>query len=225
MILNSPMNPTGKLFKADELGFIADLLLRHDAWAICDEVYEHLVYGGERHLPLMTLPGMRERCIRIGSAGKSFSLTGWKVGYVVAAPELMAPIARAHQFITFTTPPALQLAVAEGLASGDGYYRDLIAGLSAKRDFLAERLEQCGLPTLACAGSYFLIADISGWGFPDDMEFCRWLISEAGVAAIPVSAFFADGPRQLARFCFAKLDETLAEAALRLELAFRRRFA
>lgn len=218
MILNSPMNPTGKLFEADDLAFIADLLERHDAVALCDEVYEHLTYGGKRHTPLMTLPGMRKRALRIGSAGKTFSVTGWKVGYVVGDADLLQPVIRAHQFMTFTTPPALQQAVAEGLAAGDDYYGTLVADLERRRDFLAEGLAGAGFEVLPCEGSYFLTADIRPLGFSDDAEFCRRLIAETGVAAIPVSAFYEqDPPRHFARFCFAKLDQTLAEAVRRLQ--------
>lgn len=217
LILNSPMNPTGKLFEEDDLAFIAALLERHDAVAICDEVYEHLTYGGKRHRPLMTLPGMRQRTLRIGSAGKTFSVTGWKVGYVVGDAALLQPVIRAHQFVTFTTPPALQQAVAEGLATGDDYYRTLVADLERRRDFLAGGLAEAGFAVLPCDGSYFLTADIRPLGFSDDAEFCRRLITETGVAAIPVSAFYEeDPPRHFARFCFAKLDATLEEAVRRL---------
>ena len=218
LILNSPMNPTGKLFEADDLAFIADLLERHDSVALCDEVYEHLTYGGKRHTPLMTLPGMRKRALRIGSAGKTFSVTGWKVGYVVGDAELLQPVIRAHQFMTFTTPPALQQAVAEGLATGGGYYRTLVGDLERRRDFLAAGLAGAGFEVLPCEGSYFLTADIRPLGFSGDAEFCRRLITETGVAAIPVSAFYEqDPPRHFARFCFAKLDETLEEAVRRLQ--------
>ena len=220
MILNSPMNPTGKLFDDEDLAFIADLLIHHDAVAICDEVYEHLSYGGRRHRPLMTLPGMRERAIRIRSAGKTFSVTGWKVGYVIGSSALLQPVIRAHQFMTFTTPPALQQAVAEGLGTADDYYRTLVADLERRRDFLAEGLTRAGFEVMPCYGSYFLIADIRPLGYTDDAEFCRRLITETGVAAIPVSAFYeSDPPRHYARFCFAKLDETLEEGVRRLQRA------
>jgi len=221
MILNSPMNPSGKLFDEAELSFIADLLIRHDAVAICDEVYEHLTYGGRRHRPVMTLPGMRKRALRIGSAGKTFSVTGWKVGYVVGDADLLKPVIRAHQFVTFTTPPALQRAVAEGLAVADSYYQALVTDLERRRDFLGAGLARVGLPVLPCDGSYFLSADIRPLGFADDAEFCRKLTIEAGVAAVPVSAFYEKNPpRHYARFCFAKLDETLEEAVRRLERFF-----
>ena len=221
MILNSPMNPAGRVFGEEDLRFIADLLIRHDAMAICDEVYEHLTYGSQRHIPLMTLPGMRQRCLRIGSAGKTFSVTGWKVGYVVGDADLLKAAIKAHQFITFTTPPALQRAVAEGLGTADAYYETLVSDLERRRDFLAAGLRRVGFEVLPCDGSYFLIADIRPMGFSDDADFCRRLTIEAGVAAVPVSAFFEnDAPRHYARFCFAKLDETLEEAVRRLERFF-----
>ncbi len=223
LLMNTPMNPTGKVFTADELAFIADLVLRHDAYAVCDEVYEHLVYGGKRHIPLMTLPGMRDRALRIGSAGKTFSLTSWKVGYVTASPELLQPVAKAHQYITFTTPTSLQLAVAEGLRSNDAYYRDLAKGLEARRDNFSAGLRSMGFDVLPCDGSYFVNVDIRSIGFNGtDAEFCRQITTEAGVAAVPVSAFYdADGVRTFARFCFAKQDSSLDEAIRRLTKYFK----
>ncbi len=137
ILLNTPMNPTSKVFTGAELAFIADLLVKHDAYAVCDEVYEHLTYDGWRHIPLMTLPGLRERCLRIGSAGKTFSLTGWKIGYITAPAPLALLAARAHQNLTFTTPPNLQRAVAVGLAKDDAYFAGLSSTLQAKRDRLA----------------------------------------------------------------------------------------
>lgn len=222
MVLNSPMNPVGKVFDVDELSFIAGLLARHDAYCICDEVYEHLVYDGRKHIPLVGLPGMRQRCLRIGSAGKTFSVTGWKVGYVTACAELLQPVAKAHQFITFTTPPNLQQAVAEGLASGDGYYQGLAADLAARRDKLSAGLAAIGFSVLPCAGSYFLTTDFRPLGFNgDDVAFCRHLTAEARVAAVPVSAFYQEADvRHYARFCFAKKDEALDEALRRLARHF-----
>ncbi len=225
MILNNPMNPTGKVLDEQDLGFIAGLLARHDAYCVCDEVYEHLVYDGRRHIPLMSLPGMRERCLRIGSAGKTFSVTGWKVGYVTACPALLQPVAKAHQFVTFTTPPGLQQAVAEGLAGGDEYYETLANDLQRRRDRLAAGLTSIGFEVLPCAGSYFLSADIRALGFDgDDVAFCRHITVNAGVAAVPVSSFFQNGDvRHYARFCFAKRDEALEEALARLGRYFARR--
>jgi aspartate/methionine/tyrosine aminotransferase len=224
LLMNSPMNPTGKVFTRDELSFIAELLVRHDAYAVCDEVYEHLVYDGMKHIPLITLPGMRDRAIRIGSAGKTFSLTSWKVGYVTAAPELLVPVIKAHQYVTFTTPTSLQQAVAEGLGSPDSYYEGLAKGLEARRDRMAEGLKRMGFAVLPCHGSYFLNADIRSVGFNgDDADFCRMLTTEARVAAVPVSAFYgADGMRHFARFCFAKKDEAIDQAIDRMARFFKR---
>ena len=218
LLLNNPQNPTGKVFSRDELEAIAALLERHDAYAVCDEVYEHIVFDGRRHVPLISLPGMRERCLRIGSAGKSFSLTGWKVGYVTAAAGLLTPVAKAHQFVTFTTPPHLQKAVAAGLRLGDDYFAGLASGLAAKRDRFAEGLRRLGLDVLPCEGTYFVNIDARALGLgEDDVEVAQRLTVEAGVASVPVSAFHAeDPPRHLIRFCFSKRDEVLDEALRRL---------
>ena len=222
ILLNSPMNPTGKVFTPDELGFIAGLVQRHDAYAICDEVYEHLVYDEARHVPLMTLPGMRERCLRIGSAGKTFSLTGWKVGYVTAAAPLAGIVAKAHQNLTFTTPPNLQRAVAVGLAQPDSYFAGLSADLAAKRDRLSAGLRGIGMEVLPAQGSYFVTADFRPLGFDgDDVAFCEHITVAAGVTAIPVSAFYVDEPpRHYARFAFCKRPEVLDEAVERLARHF-----
>lgn len=218
ILLNTPMNPTGKVFTAAELAFIADLLHKHDAYAVCDEVYEHLTYDGWRHIPLMTLPGMRERCLRIGSAGKTFSLTGWKVGYVTAPAALAAVVAKAHQNLTFTTPPNLQRAVAVGLAKDEAYFAGLSSGLAAKRDRLGAGLAVLGFGVLPAMGSYFITADFSSLGFAgDDVAFCTHITEVAGVTAIPVSAFYeGEAPRHYARFAFCKREEVLDEAVGRL---------
>jgi aspartate/methionine/tyrosine aminotransferase len=216
ILLNSPMNPTGKVFTADELGCIADLVLRHGSYAICDEVYEHLTFDGCRHIPLMTLPGMRARCMRVGSAGKTFSLTGWKVGYVTCDRSLAGNVAKAHQNLTFTTPPNLQRGVAVGLRKDDAYFRGLSTHLEAKRDRLARGLDALGFGVLPAQGSYFITADVRPVGFiGDDVAFCRRLTEEAKVTAIPVTAFYAseDPPRHYARFAFCK-NEAVLDAAL-----------
>jgi len=222
MVLNSPANPCGKVFDAEELAFIAELLIKHDCLAVCDEVYEHLTYDGRQHIPLMSLPGMRERCAKVGSAGKIFSLTGWKVGWVVAAPALLTPIIKAHQFLTFTTAPSLQAAVAWGLENATEYMANLPATLAARRDRLAKGLQEIGFTTLECGGSYFLSTDFRSLGFTgDDRDFCTHITEKAGVAAIPVSAFFeADAPTTYARFCFAKTDAAIDEALVRLKRHF-----
>jgi len=224
ILFNSPMNPCSKVFDADELRFIADLVLRHDAFAVVDEVYEHLVYDGRKHIPLLTLPGMRDRVVRIGSAGKTFSLTGWKVGYLTAAPSVLVPIIKAHQFITFTTPPNLQKAVAYGLEKDDTYFDGLAAGMEARRDRLAKGLAEVGFEVLHCAGTYFITTDFRPLGFNgDDVEFCKWLTTEAKVACVPVSAFYEGGGiSHFARFAFCKDEATIDEAIARLKRHFRR---
>jgi len=222
ILFNSPMNPTGKVFTAAELAFIADLLVRHDAYAICDEVYEHLTFDGWKHIPLMTLPGMRERCVRISSAGKTFSLTGWKIGYVSGPAALVQIVAKAHQNLTFTTPPNLQRAVAMGLAKGDDYFEQLGSDLAARRDRLSEGLARIGFGVLQTHGSYFVTADFTPLGFAgDDVAFCRHITEQAKVTAIPVSAFYeGDAPRQYARFAFCKRFDVLDEAISRLSKHF-----
>ena len=220
ILLNTPMNPTGKVFTRDELQLIADLVIKHDAYAVCDEVYEHLVFSGHTHIPLMTLAGMYERCVRIGSAGKTFSLTGWKIGYITGPEHLMTPIMKAHQFVTFTTAPATQTAIAYGLGKDDSYFLSLAASLEAKRDILARGLREAGFDVLPTDGTYFIGADFRPLGFNGtDEEFCRDITVKAKVAAIPLSAFFADpstAPRHLARFCFCKQDSILLESSKRL---------
>jgi N-succinyldiaminopimelate aminotransferase len=214
IVLNSPMNPIGKVFTPEELGFIAGLLQQHDAYAVCDEVYEHLVFDGARHLPLMALPGMRERCLRIGSAGKTFSLTGWKVGYISGPAALMGVVAKAHQNLTFTTAPNLQRAVAVGLAKDDAYFANVSGDLQAKRDRLVAGLEAAGFRTLPSGGSYFVLADYSALDPDgDDAAFCVRLVEQARVAAIPLSAFYVgEKPRHYVRFAFCKRVSVLDEA-------------
>ena len=222
ILLNTPMNPTGKVFDASDLAFIAGLVEAHDTYAICDEVYEHLTFDGCRHVPLMTFPGMSQRTLRIGSAGKTFSLTGWKIGYVTASAPLAGLVAKAHQNLTFTTPPNLQRAVAVGLAKDDAYFASLGAELAARRDRLAAGLAGIGLTVLPSQGTCFLTADFTPLGFPgDDVAFCRHITEHARVTAIPVSAFYeADPPGQYARFAFCKRPAVLDEAIARLARHF-----
>ena len=223
VLINSPMNPTGKLFAAEALEAIARLARAHDAYLVCDEVYEHLVFDDRRHQPIAALPEMRARTLRIGSAGKSFSLTGWKVGYVSGPRELVSGVAKVHQFLTFTTPPGLQAAVAYALAKDDSYYAGLAASLEAKRDRLAAGLRQVGFTVLPAEGTYFLTALTDGIGpaLASDVDYARWLTTEAGVAVIPCSAFYADDdpPANMIRFCFCKKDEVLDAAIARLARA------
>lgn len=225
LILNSPMNPTGKVFTRAELSAIAALLTQHDVYALCDEVYEHLTFGVP-HIPLMTLPGMRDRCIRVGSAGKSFSLTGWKVGYLTAAPPLAAAVARAHQNLVFSTAPCLQRAVAVGLEQDTAYFTELADGMKLRRDILSRGLRDAGFHVLPCDGTYFLTADLASSAATlrpgeDDQAWCRRMTEEAGVALIPVSAFYdtttAPAPSTFVRFAFCKKPEILEQAVTRLK--------
>ncbi|TYC52280.1 aminotransferase [Rhodobacterales bacterium] len=218
VLLNNPMNPTAKVFSDAELELIASLCRKYDAYAICDEVYEHLVFDGKAHRPLMTLEGMRERTLRIGSAGKTFSLTGWKVGYITGPASLMDPVAKAHQWVTFTTAPNLQKAVAYGLAKDDSYYTGLAQELMAKRDRMARGLEKLGFSVLPCEATYFLTCGFAGLGLGGtDIEACQLLVERAGVAAVPVSAFYgSDAPSGYIRFCFCKQDSVIDEALARL---------
>jgi len=222
ILFNSPHNPAAKVYSPEELKFIADLVIKYDAYAVCDEVYEHIVYDGLKHIPLMSLPEMRDRCVRIGSAGKTFSMTSWKVGYITAPAHLLHAIAKAHQFVTFTTPTNLQRAVAMGLEQKDSYFTGLRATQEAKRNLISAKLEQAGFKTLKTSGTYFLSADIRSVGFENgDVAFCKDIIRKAGVAAIPLSAFYRnDGPPHFIRFCFCKQDNVLTEAAKRLKRHF-----
>ena len=219
VMLNSPMNPSGKVFTRDELSFLASLIEHHDAFAVCDEVYEHLVFGDARHIPLMTLPGMRDRALRIGSAGKTFSVTGWKVGYITAPAQVLRPIIKAHQFVTFTTPPNLQHAVALGLGLDDAYFHGLGPALARSRDRLLAGLAALDLPVLTCDGTYFVVFDVTRWLRPDedDIAFCKRLVVDAGLVLIPMSAFYESAPpRHLVRACFCKDDATIDAALERL---------
>lgn len=217
VLFNNPLNPTATIFGKADLDLLANFCVRHDAIAICDEVWEHVVFDGHRHTSVLGRPDMRERTVKISSAGKIFSLTGWKVGLVMAAPAIMRVLSKAHQFLTFTTPPNLQAAVAFGLGKEDGYYEDMRADFQRSRDRFAAGLRDLGFAVLPSAGTYFLNVDIAPLRESDDVDFCRRLVTENGVAAIPVSAFYAEGAvRNVVRFCFAKRDATLDAALERL---------
>jgi aspartate/methionine/tyrosine aminotransferase len=224
VLFNNPLNPTATIFSNADLDLLAAFCVKHDAVALCDEVWEHVVFDGRRHVPMMSRPGMRERTVKISSAGKIFSLTGWKVGLVMAAPNLMKVLAKAHQYITFTTPPNLQTAVAYGLGKEDAYFEGMRADFQRSRDRFAGGLRELGYSVLPSVGTYFLNVDIAPLGESDDVALCQRLVTESGVAAIPVSAFYAQGAvRTVVRFCFAKNDATL-DAALE-RLADRKRAA
>jgi N-succinyldiaminopimelate aminotransferase len=202
---------------------IADWCVRHDVVAICDEVWEHVVFDGLRHVPLSGLPGMAERAIKIGSAGKIFSVTGWKVGFVCAAPSLLEPIAKAHQYLTFSTAPNLQAACAYGLGKEAAYFDGMRAALQRSRDRLAHGLRQEGFAVLPSDGTYFLNIDLPASGMEvDDETFCTRAVAEAGVAAIPLSAFYVQDPvTTVVRLCFAKGDDVLDAGIERLSGARR----
>lgn len=227
ILFNTPMNPTGKVFSREDLTRLGALLEKYDCYAICDEVYEHLVFDGRKHVPLITLPGMRERCIRIASAGKTFSMTGWKVGYITADATLLSIVAKAHQFLVFTTAPNLQRAVAYGLDQEQDWYMQLGRDLQAKRDLLEKGLAEVGFGVLPCHSTYFMNVDFRPLGFDgNDVDFCRYLTVEAGVTVVPVSALFAsDDIDHLVRFCFCKRDDVLNAAVDRLSSHFVKRSA
>ena len=220
LLLNTPHNPTGKVFTAGELATLAALCQQWDVIAVTDEVYERIVFDDAEHLPLATLPGMWERTLTINSTGKTFSMTGWKVGYAIGPDRLTAPLRAVHQFVTFASATPFQEAMAVALERAPelGYYADLSRDYDRRRDALRVVLDEANLPTLPVGGAYFLMSDISHLGFETDVAFCRWLTAEIGVAAVPPSAFYLDPARAplLARFCFAKRAETIQLAAERL---------
>jgi N-succinyldiaminopimelate aminotransferase len=211
MLFNNPHNPAGRLFSAGELGVIAELARERDLIVISDEVWEHIVLDGRRFTPLASLPGMTERTIKIGSAGKVFSLTGWKVGWMVAAPDLAPVVARAHQFLTFSTAPNLQAAVAFGLDEGDAWLQPMRDRFQRSRDLMTAGLREAGYAVLDAGATYFLCVDLEASGLKlDDESFATAAVAKAGVAVIPLSAFAEkDPPRHLVRLCFGKKDETI----------------
>jgi len=210
LILNNPVNPTATMWSREDLTLLAELCVRHDVIAICDEVWEHVIFGGE-HIPLITLPGMRDRTVKIGSAGKIFALTGWKVGWLIAAPPIADVVAKAHQFLTFTTPPNLQSAVAVGLAKEDSWFTSMRAGFARQRDRLNNGLTKTGYVTLPSDATWFLSIDLAASGITiDDEQFAERMLREGGVATIPMSAFYARDPiRSVVRLCFTKNAETI----------------
>lgn len=224
LVLNSPLNPAGKVFSLADLDAIAEIARQHDLLVVCDEVYEHLTFDGIAHTPLLTRPGMADRCVRIGSAGKIFSLTGWKIGWVTGPAALISLVAKAHQFVTFTTPPALQAAIAHGLEHDGAYYLGLSRVMQDKRDMLAHGLSRAGFEVLPCQGTYFVTANF--WALAPqetDIAFAERLTREARVAAIPLSVFYQnDAPQHLIRFAFCKRDDVLKDACARLLGAMRR---
>lgn len=218
IILNSPNNPTGKVFTRSELQVIADLCQEFDALAITDEIYEHIVYEGASHFPIATLPGMRERTVLVNSMSKTYAVTGWRVGFVLAAPDLTDSIRKVHDFLTVGAAAPLQQAGVVALNLPDSYYEKLGVEYQKRRDLLSERLEQAGFRCYRPNGAYYIMTDISGFGFADDLSFVRHMIEKVGVAAVPGSSFFSDSHAgtALIRFCFCKKYETLEKAGDRL---------
>ena len=224
ILINSPLNPIGRVFDEKELDALARVITKSNAIAICDEVYEHLVFDGRRFDPLIKRPGMAERTLRVGSAGKMFSLTGWKIGWVTGQAKLVDVVAKTHQFMTFTTSPALQLGVAHALEHEMDFTLQLTRDLEEKRDLLANGLKRLGFDVLPCEGTYFLTAGIRALTNEPDTVFCERLVREAGVALIPLSAFF-DGntPDHLVRFAFCKKRAVIEDVLSRLERHFANR--
>ncbi|MGN6308112.1 MAG: aminotransferase [Xanthobacteraceae bacterium] len=224
VVFNNPLNPAAVVYPREDLELLARFCQEFDTIAICDEVWEHVVFDGREHIPLIAIPGMRERTLKIGSAGKIFGLTGWKIGFVCAAPPLLRVAAKVHQFLTFTTAPNLQVAVAYGLSKPDAYFHDMRAELARSRDRLTAGLTSLGFPVLPSQGTYFLTVDLSVLGLNEtDEAFCRRIVTEHKVAAIPVSAFYeVNAVTSVVRFCFSKNDATLDAALERLADAIHR---
>ncbi|BCB86795.1 pyridoxal phosphate-dependent aminotransferase [Phytohabitans suffuscus] len=220
VLLNSPHNPTGKVFTRDELGQIAELCQEYGAYAVTDEVYEHLVFSdaGDAHVPLATLPGMRERTVRISSAGKTFSCTGWKIGWASGPAGLVTAVTRVKQFLTYVNGAPFQPAVAVALGLPDSYYEAFRAGLEARRDQLVAGLTDAGFGVLPSEGTYFVTTDITPLGGTDGMDFCRTLPEARGVAAVPTEVFYDDpeAGKRLVRFAFCKRPDVIDEAVRRL---------
>ena len=218
IVINTPTNPTGKVFTRDELAFIAELCQRWDVIAISDEIYEHIVFDDARHVPIATLPGMTERTVTISGLSKSYSVTGWRVGWAIAPAALTGGIRKMHDFLTVAAPSPLQEAGAVALGLPESYYRGMAAEYQRLRDWLIGILERHGFVCYKPEGAFYVMTDISGFGFDNDVEFARYLVKDVGVATIPGSSFYID-PRDgasLVRFCFSKRDETIREAEKRL---------
>jgi aminotransferase len=218
VVVNSPHNPTGKVFRREELEWIARLCQEYDAICVTDEIYEHITYDGAEHIPMASLEGMKERTVTISGLSKTYAVTGWRVGWCLAPEDLTVAIRKVHDFLTVGAPAPLQSSAAVALGLEEAYYEDLAAAYRARRERLLPALEGAGFRTFAPQGAYYVMTDISGFGFPDDVAFATALIEEVGVAAVPGSSFYhqpADG-RQRLRFHFARRLETLADAGRRL---------
>jgi aminotransferase len=218
IILNTPNNPTGKVFSREELEFIGGLCQEFDALAITDEIYEHITYDGATHVPIVTIPGLRDRSILVNSMSKTFSVTGWRVGWVIASPDLTNSIRKVHDFLTVGAAAPLQQASALALATGEDYYEHLSSDYTVRRDLLVGHLEAAGFRCFQPKGAYYVMTDISGFGFADDRAFAQHLLEHVGVIGVPGSSFYSDsgGGSQQMRFCFCKKSETLEAAAAKL---------
>lgn len=218
VVLNTPHNPSGRVFSRAELEELAALCQKHGVLCVADEVYDRLVYEGD-HLSIASLPGMRERTITINSTGKTFSLTGWKIGYATAPAPLSSALATAHQFVTFAVATPFQHAMVEAVGAPRSYFEELLAAYRRRRDLLVQGLQECGFGVIAPQGTYFAMADIRPLGFDDDVVFCRHLVETVGVAAIPPTAFYEHRElgRHLVRFAFCKKEETIESALERLK--------
>lgn len=224
IVLNTPNNPTGKVFSRAELETVAALCQRWDAYVVSDEIYQYLVYDGTEHISIASLPGMRERSITLNSLSKTYSVTGWRVGYTVAPPEVSGAIRKMHDFITVGAPAPLQEAGTVALNLPDSYYLKLCSEYAARRDSFLPVLEKAGFRCFKPHGAYYIMTNISGFGFENDVEFARYLVREAGVAAVPGSSFYSrpELGRQQLRFCYSKTSATLDEAARRLQRLVRK---
>jgi len=218
IIINTPNNPTGKVFSKEELEMIATLCRKWDAIAISDEIYEHIIYDGRQHVPIATIEGMADRTITLNGLSKTYSVTGWRVGWTISPPSLTGAIRKVHDFLTVGAAAPLQAAGAVALGLPDDYYARLAAGYQQRRDVLVDILERHRFTCYKPFGAYYIMTDISTFGFADDVEFARYLVKDVGVAAVPGSSFYkTKAGRTKLRFCFCKRDETLQEADRRLE--------
>jgi N-succinyldiaminopimelate aminotransferase len=222
LLLNSPHNPTGTVLNRSELEAVAEIAIEYDLVVVTDEVYEHLTFDGEPHIPIATLPGMYDRTVTISSGGKTFSFTGWKVGWATGPAELVTAVNAAKQFLTYTSGAPLQPAIAGALALDDAFYTDVAAELQARRDQLCDGLEALGFRVFRPQATYFATTDVRPVGYDDGVEFCRALPERAGVVAIPHQVFYddIDAGRPLVRWAFSKTEPVLAEALVRLSRAF-----
>jgi aspartate/methionine/tyrosine aminotransferase len=217
IIVNTPNNPTGKVFSREEIACIAELCQEFDALAITDEIYEHIIYDGQHHIPMITMPGMRDRSILVNSMSKTFSVTGWRVGWVIAAPHLTDTIRKVHDFLTVHAPTPLQYAGVIALDLPDTYFNGLAAEYDHRRQIALKMLAEAGFECSVPGGAYYIMADAKGLGVTDDREFALWLVDKVGVAGVPGSSFYsAGGGTTQLRFCFCKTDATLHEAGRKL---------